>query len=223
MPFIQHTCISNVPPEHAHSLSHTKYHRHISLYPNKPDSSISARTKPHFGRSEEELPEVTSPEVALTGTGSHGSDRVRMRNRFPRFFLTIVVVQNVSLRMTDIATGSDVMWTRRGYPCKGVRIRNRKLRNIRPNGAFLPEMKSSNITWRASPGTGSHVSAFGVLSRTSASYLSFSIPFTGYLSPLSRHKGSAFNNYTKVCCFRICSICTPSSLSRPRSHCEGTK
>ena len=62
-------------------------------------------------------PEVTSPEEALTGnditrthgTGSHvshGSDR--MRNRFLRFFLTIVVVQNVSLRITDIATGSDV-------------------------------------------------------------------------------------------------------------------
>ena len=44
-------------------------------------------------------------EEALTGTGSHGSDR--MRNRFPRFFLTIVVVQNVSLCMTDMATGSD--------------------------------------------------------------------------------------------------------------------
>ena len=29
---------------------------------------------------------MTSPEVALTG-----SDRVRMHNRFPRFFLTIVV------------------------------------------------------------------------------------------------------------------------------------
>ena len=44
------------------------------------------------------LPEVTSPEAALTGsdvteihltkTEIHmtGSDRVRMRNRFPRFF-----------------------------------------------------------------------------------------------------------------------------------------
>jgi hypothetical protein len=44
--------------------------------------------------------------------GSHvtGSDRVRMRNRSPRFFLTIVVVQNVSLRMTgsSMATGFDV-------------------------------------------------------------------------------------------------------------------
>ena len=32
----------------------------------------------------------------------HESDRVRMRNRYPRFFL-----QNVSLRMTDRATRSD--------------------------------------------------------------------------------------------------------------------
>ena len=50
------------------------------------------------------LPEVTSQEAVLTGndvTGSHvnGSDRVRMLSRFP-LFLTIVVVQNVLLRMT---------------------------------------------------------------------------------------------------------------------------
>jgi hypothetical protein len=65
-------------------------------------------------------PEVTSPEAVMTGndvtrshvtgTGSHvtGSDGVRMHNRFPRFFLTIVV-QNVPLRMIDMATGSDVI------------------------------------------------------------------------------------------------------------------
>jgi hypothetical protein len=47
---------------------------------------------------------VTSPEMAVTGTGSH---RVRMYNCFPRFVLTIVV-QNVLLRMTDMATGNDV-------------------------------------------------------------------------------------------------------------------
>jgi hypothetical protein len=105
--------------------------------------------------------------------------------------------------MTDMATGCDVP---EGVPWKGAHMRNRKLRNIRPSGAFWPEMTSSNVTNRPSPGTGSHVSALGVLSRTSASYLSFSSPFTGYLA-LSHHKGSAFNNYTtKVCCFRICSV-----------------
>ena len=62
----------------------------------------------------EELPEVTSPEVtwpkaALTWnnvTGSHmtGSDRERMHNRFPPFMLTMVVVQNVPLRMTKKLT-----------------------------------------------------------------------------------------------------------------------
>jgi hypothetical protein len=43
-----------------------------------------------------ELSEVTSPEVI----GNHvtETDRVRMCNRFPRFFLTIVVVQNVPLK-----------------------------------------------------------------------------------------------------------------------------
>ena len=61
---------------------------------------------------------MTSPDEALigndvtgnhvTGTGSHmnGSDRVRMHNRFPRFFFTIVV-QNVPLRIigSSMATG----------------------------------------------------------------------------------------------------------------------
>ena len=42
-------------------------------------------------------PEMTSPELEVT---------------FPPFFLTIVVVQNVSLRMTDRATGSNVT----GFP-----------------------------------------------------------------------------------------------------------
>ena len=58
---------------------------------------------------------MTSPKAAMTrndmtGTGSHviESDRVRMCNRFQRFFLTIVVVQNVPLRLTDMATGCDV-------------------------------------------------------------------------------------------------------------------
>ena len=69
----------------------------------------------HLRRSEEEeLPEVTSLEI----TGSHitGNDRtgdrkclLRMHNRFMRFFLTIVVVQHVPLRMTgsNMATGCD--------------------------------------------------------------------------------------------------------------------
>jgi hypothetical protein len=50
-----------------------------------------------------------------TGSDVTGSDpdrdwryrKSRDCNRFPRFFLTIVVVQNVSLRMIDMATGSD--------------------------------------------------------------------------------------------------------------------
>ena len=50
----------------------------------------------------------------VTRTGSHvtGSYRVRTRNWCPRFFLTIVVVQNVSLRMTgsSMANGCDVTW-----------------------------------------------------------------------------------------------------------------
>jgi hypothetical protein len=52
--------------------------------------------------------------------------------------------------MTDMATGSDV--TPKGFHWKGARMRNRKLRNIRPSSAFWPEMTSSNVTRRASPG-----------------------------------------------------------------------
>jgi hypothetical protein len=37
-----------------------------------------------------------------------GSDHMRMRNRFPHFFLTIVVVQNVPLRIYEVAWLPDV-------------------------------------------------------------------------------------------------------------------
>jgi hypothetical protein len=95
---------------------------------------------------EDELTEVKSPEAALTGndvSGSHktGSDRVRIHNRFLRFFLTIVVVENIPLRMTgsSMATVCAVEeW--------GSRKRNRKLHNIRHSGAFSPEVTSSNVT-----------------------------------------------------------------------------
>jgi hypothetical protein len=40
-----------------------------------------------------------------------------VRNRFPCFFLTIVVIQNVSLCMTDMATGCDM--TPNGAPLEG--------------------------------------------------------------------------------------------------------
>jgi hypothetical protein len=147
--------------------------------------SISVRFKSYFRGSYRKRPWpcLTSPEAALTvtdvtGSGHdrkwrHGSDHVRMRNRFPRFFLTIVV-QNVPLRMTDMATGSDVTWPRRVFPWKGVRMCNRFLRffyyyssstkytiahdwhdfrmwrHVTPKefliGAFSPEMTSSNVT-----------------------------------------------------------------------------
>ena len=85
------------------------------------------------------LPEVTSPAASLTGndvtgshvngtgshvngTGSHmtGSDRVRMRNWFPFFFL----LQNVPLRKTgrSMATGCDLTMrhvTPKGFHWKG--------------------------------------------------------------------------------------------------------
>ena len=94
----------------------------------------------------------------------------------------------------------------------------RQFRNIRPSGGLLTgndviKRDPVGFPWKICKRTCAIGSVFGVFSRTSAYYLPFSSPFTGYL-PLSRHFISAFNNYTKVCCFRICSICTPSSLSR---------
>jgi hypothetical protein len=75
-----------------------------------------------------------------------------MRNRFPLFFLTIVVIQNVPLRMTgsSMATGCDVpeghVTERIPFEGSGVRMRNRNLRNIRPIGAYAPDVMSSNVT-----------------------------------------------------------------------------
>ena len=128
------------------------------------ESSISAQLKPYFGWNKgwsyrkwrdrkRPRPEVTSPEPAP-------------------FFPTIV--QHVPLCMADIDTACDQRsrdpeWV----PWKGARMRNRKLRNICPIGAFSPEITSSNVTRRDSHG--SHVigSALGVISRTSASYNRF--------------------------------------------------
>ena len=88
---------------------------------------------------------LTSPEAALTG-----NDCVRMQNRFPCFFLTILIVQNVPLRITDMATGCDL--TPKGFPCKSARMHNQKLRNIRPSGDFWLRKwrhvtKMSRVKW----------------------------------------------------------------------------
>ena len=61
------------------------------------------------GGAEVTWPEVTSvtwPEAALSG--SYRKYVLRIPGFSPRFFLTIVVVQNVSLRMTDRPTGNDI-------------------------------------------------------------------------------------------------------------------
>ena len=73
---------------------------------------------------------MKSPEEALTGngvSGSHktGSDGVRILHRFLRFFLAIVVVQNVPLRMTESSMGTvcavtESYMTPKGFPWKGV-------------------------------------------------------------------------------------------------------
>ena len=77
-------------------------------------------------------PEVTEPEVTYV-TEVYACATVSRA-----FFLTIVVVQNVSLRMTDVATDGQV--TPNGFPWKGARTRHRKLHNIRLSGASSPKM-----------------------------------------------------------------------------------
>ena len=88
---------------------------------------------------------------------------------------------------------------------------------------FLPIRESFDRKWRhqTSPvGLPLEVtigSALGVLSRMSASYYRFlALSLVIYSFP-AIFTGSAFNNGFHLLCFRICSICTPSSLSRP--HC----
>jgi hypothetical protein len=100
-----------------------------------------------------------------------------------------------------------------GDPWKCARMRNRKLRNIRPSGAFSPKVTSSNVTRRASPGTGSHVigSALGVLSRTSASMIVYELTLSLVICPFpailfSWGAPSIITFLTQVCCFRICCV-----------------
>jgi hypothetical protein len=74
-------------------------------------SSILAQFKSYFGGATGS--DVTGGHVTgndIIGGHVTGSDRVRTCSRFPRCVLTIVVVQNVSLRMTgsSMATGCDV-------------------------------------------------------------------------------------------------------------------
>jgi len=99
---------------------------------------------------------VVLPEVALSGsdvshmTGSGpdrkaGSDRVRMRNRYILYYYyssstkcsTVVQVP----RLPEVTEGHV---TTKVVPL-GVRMRNRKLRNIRFSGSFSPEVTSSPV------------------------------------------------------------------------------
>jgi hypothetical protein len=78
-----------------------------------------------------------------------------------------------------MATGSDIRSRELfGVPL-GVRMRNHKLRNIRPSGAFSPEVPFGCSLGRLRP---------------ISSMATGTSPFTGYL-PLSRHFISTFNKY----------------------------
>ena len=184
-------------------------------------------------------PEITWPEAALTrshvtGSGHHRNQKSRKwsgahAHPVPAFFLTVVVVvQNVPLRMSDMATegnltpkdslGSVSACATGICACTTgscaistlVGLFHRKWSHqTSPEGLPL-ELEVTWVPLGCSVGRPRPIYHFLTLSLV--------------ICPFPRHKGSAFNNYTtKVCCCRICSIYTPSSLSRPRSHCGGTK
>ena len=108
-----------------------------------------------------------------------GSDRVRTRNRFPRFFLTIVVVQNVSLRITgsNMATGYDVTEchvTRRGS-LEGYAHVHPEVAQYPPQwglftGNDVIKRHPQGFPWKIWERECATGSVIGVLSRTSASY-----------------------------------------------------
>ena len=140
-----------------------------------------------------------------------------MCNRFPRFFLTIVVVQHVPLHTIDIATWCDVT-------LKSARMCSRNLRDICPGGAFWPKMTSrdpvglplENMQARIRDQECPWVCSLG-RPRTIYRFLALSLVFC----PFHRHFINTFNNdISYVCSFRTCS---PSSLSRSRSQCGGNK
>ena len=87
-----------------------------------------------------------------------------------------------------------------------VRMRNRKLRNIRPSGALGIPLK---------------LEVGGVLYDVRV-YRFLALVICPFPAILFSYFIIYFNNGFHLQCFRIYSLCTPSSLSRPRSHCGDT-
>jgi len=82
----------------------------------------------------------------VTGPDRKSRDRNGPNRKWSRAHaqpVHFVLLQHVSFRMTDRATGSDM--TSKGFPLD-VRMRNRKLRYICPKGEFWPEVTLWNIT-----------------------------------------------------------------------------
>ena len=171
-------------------------------------SSISAHPKSHLRRCEEVLPEVTSPEVSLTGNdvtgsnmtgiGSHvtGSDRA-FSYYSSSTKCTIVHVRH-GYRMWRDRSSRDPF----GVPLEGwgARMRNRKLHNFHPIGVYSSEV------------------------------ITFGVPFEGWDARMRNRKlRNIRSNVTrrtspgKYGSARICSLCyvvlQGYFLSRPRSHC----
>ena len=100
-----------------------------------------------------------------------------------------------------MATGSDL----EGVPL-GVRMGNRKLRNIRPSGAFWTEVTSSSVTRRASPG--SHVigSTLGCSLGRLRPITFYELALSLVIFPPFSYNIIYFNNGFHLRCFRICCV-----------------
>jgi len=120
----------------------------------------------------------SSSTTYSTSTMATGSDRrsrdpngvplgVHMRNR------TCAISALVRPFHRKLATGCDDSHVTRMPSLEGCTHGQPKVAQYPPWWGISPEVTSSNVTHRASPGTGSHVigSALGVLSRTSAAII----------------------------------------------------
>ena len=119
-------------------------------------SSISIRFKPYFRwRSEVmELPEFTWP-LRMTGSDMTGNGHDRNRKSWPwsrahvqPFPAVFSYYGSKKCRtVVQVPVLPDVI-LKGGSHGRGVSMRNRKLPNLRPSGAFWPKMTSSDVTRR---------------------------------------------------------------------------
>jgi hypothetical protein len=122
------------------------------ITPSNYISSISAWTKSYLRRIQKIWPLSMLDRKSRNRKSRHRNapDRKQPRPdpevRVSRLFLRFpALFSYYSSSTSTMATGSDIMLRDPFWVPLGVRMRNRKLRNIRPNGTFSHEMTSSAV------------------------------------------------------------------------------